>query len=221
MTPGTLQALIDAIEAKDLCTAAHTWRVVLYSRALAEEAGMARGELERITGAAALHDLGKLDMPDALLQKPGPLTPEEFEVIKGHTVRGYERLVSMGETDPVLLELVRHHHERWDGLGYPDRLAGEAIAPAARSFAVIDAFDAMTTVRPYRKEVGPAAVHRALEELERGAGTRYWPEAVERFARLHRTGALDWIGEHFNDTCPVRYAGPELAAAAAQRRRAP
>jgi putative nucleotidyltransferase with HDIG domain len=219
MTSETLQSLIDAIEAKDLCTAAHTWRVVLYTRALAEEAGVGQADLDRITKAAALHDVGKLDVPDAVLQKPGPLTPAEFDLIKTHTVRGHERLMAMNEHDPIVLELVRHHHERWDGKGYPDALEGEAIAPGARYFAVIDSFDAMTTVRPYRREVGEGAVRRALTELEEGAGTRYWPRAVEMFTRLQRTGALDWITEHFNDTCPVAYGGGAAVATVAGARR--
>ncbi len=219
MTPDIVQALVKTIELKDLCTAAHTWRVVLYLRALAEEAGSDHAIIDRLTQAAALHDLGKIDIPEAILQKPGRLTPHEFEVIKTHAARGHERLVAMGENDAVVLELVRHHHERWDGAGYPDGLKGESIPLAARYFAVIDSFDAMTTVRPYRTDVGDEAVHHALSELEAGMGSHYWPEAVETFAGLHRTGRLDWIHEHFNDTCPVEYAGHVVADVAGRRSR--
>lgn len=213
MTPDIVRALVKTIELKDLSTAAHTWRVVLYTRALAEAAGLDRGFIERLSYAAALHDVGKIDIPDGVLQKPGPLTPEEYRTMQAHTSLGHERLVRMGETDEVMLELVRHHHERWDGKGYPDGLAGEEIATGARYFAVIDSFDAMTSVRPYRTGVGHEAAERAVEELERGSGTRYWPEAVRSFTALYRGGALGWIGEHFNDTCPVEFhpGGPAEA----------
>jgi HD-GYP domain-containing protein (c-di-GMP phosphodiesterase class II) len=184
---------------------AHTWRVVLYTRALAEEAGLGAPLIARLTTAAALHDVGKLDIADEILQKPGRLTPGEFAIIQGHTVRGHDRLIAAGETDPVILHLVRHHHERWDGRGYPDALAGESIPSESRYFAVIDSFDAMTSVRPYRNDVGEDAARNAIEELERGAGTQYWPRAVELFVSMHRTGRLDWIGHHFNDSCPIDY----------------
>lgn len=199
MDPSVVERLVREIEVKDLSTAAHTWRVVLYARALAEEAGFDHDMIRRITHAAALHDVGKLDIPGAILQKPGPLTADEFEVIKTHASRGHERLVAMGEDDPVVLEFVRHHHERWDGGGYPDALAGEAIPIGARFFAVVDSFDALTSIRPYRSDVGPDAAERALVELKAGVGTRYWREAVDGFAALYRAGRLDWILHHFND----------------------
>ena len=99
----------------------------------------------------------------------------------------------------MLLELVRHHHERWDGKGYPDGLARQQLATGARIFSVIDSFDAMTSHRPYRHDVGAAAAERALEELAAGSGAQYWPEAVTTFERLYRSGRLDWILHHFND----------------------
>ena len=205
MLPDDVHALVKAIERKDLSTAAHTWRVVLYARALAEESGLPHDLVGRITTGAALHDIGKLDIPDQILQKPGTLDPAEFEIIKTHAARGHARLLLMGEQDDIVLDLVRHHHERWDGSGYPDGLIGEAISPGARYFSVIDSFDAMTSLRPYRRETGVKAAEHALEELESGSGVRYWPTAVEVFARLIRTGRLNWIGEYFNDSCPVEY----------------
>jgi HD-GYP domain-containing protein (c-di-GMP phosphodiesterase class II) len=198
-SPDTVQALVKAIELKDLSTAAHTWRVVLYTRAMAEAAGIDHEAIERYTTAAALHDLGKLDIPDAILQKPSSLTPEEFEVIKTHPALGHARLLHMEVSDPILLDLVRHHHERWDGKGYPDGVAGVQISTGPRYFSVIDSFDAMTSLRPYRRDVGEAAAERALDELAAGSGTRYWPEAVEMFSRLYRSGRLTWILHHFND----------------------
>lgn len=203
LSPEIVQSLVKLIELKDASTAAHTWRVVLYLRTMAEEANIDHDTIARLTTAAALHDFGKIDIPDEVLQKPGKLTDDEFEVMKRHTVLGHERLVQMGVDDPVVLNLVRHHHERHDGLGYPDRLEGEKIPLLPRYFAVIDSFDAMTSIRPYRKDVGEEAAKRALAEIQAGAGSRYAPDAVEVFTRLYDTGHLDWILHYFNDQCPV------------------
>lgn len=194
-----IQSLVRLLEVKDFSTAAHTWRVVLYTRALAEQAGLSHELTNRLAYGAALHDIGKLELPDAVLQKPGPLTDAEFQIVKGHAAHGHQRLISAGETDPVVLALVRHHHERWDGLGYPDGLAGEAIPMAPRYFAVVDTFDALTSVRPYRNDIGPDAARRAVALLREGSGTRYCPDAVRRFVALFDTGQIDWVLEHFND----------------------
>lgn len=210
MDQDVIAALVRTIELKDLSTAAHSWRVVLYARALAAKFGVGGAELESITRGAALHDLGKIDIPDAILQKPGRLTPEEFEVIKTHPVLGHERLVRMGETDPIVLGLVRSHHERVDGHGYPDGLAGEQIPSAARYFAVIDAFDALTSVRPYRREVGPHAAERALDELAAGVGAHYCHECVSAFADLYRAGELRWILEHYSDQRSEPFSPPRI-----------
>jgi HD-GYP domain-containing protein (c-di-GMP phosphodiesterase class II) len=152
---------------------------VLYTRALAERLGVDHATIQRLTLAAALHDVGKIDIPDGILMKPGRLTDDEFTVMRMHPLLGHERLLRMGEEDPVLLNLVRHHHERVDGTGYPDRLAGEAIPLGARFFSVVDTFDALTSVRPYRSDVGPEAAARAIEELERHSGIWYAAEAGE------------------------------------------
>ncbi|MBX3379517.1 MAG: HD domain-containing protein [Phycisphaeraceae bacterium] len=186
-----------------MSTAAHTWRVVLYTRALAEKAGADHDLLERLTVAAALHDIGKIEIPSSILQKPGKLTDAEFEIMKTHTTLGHERLVRMGESDAVVLDLVRSHHERFDGLGYPDGLAGEQIPRAARYFAVIDSFDAMTSLRPYRRDTGEGAAERAISELQNGIRNRYCPGTVEMFVDLYRTGGLSWILEYFNDEAQV------------------
>lgn len=203
-----VQSLVRTIELKDRSTAAHTWRVVLYTRAMAEHAGLAKPFIERLSIAAALHDVGKIDIPDAILTKPSRLSAEEFDVIKTHTTLGHDRLVRMGETDDEILHLVRHHHERWDGLGYPDGLADECIPLGPRFFAVIDSFDAMTSIRPYRDQVGEDAAERALLELEAGKGTRYWPVAVDAFTDLYRSETLSWILHYFNDEVPVEDFDP-------------
>lgn len=198
-----LQGLLSTIELKDRSTAAHTWRVTLYARAMAEHAGRPHELIDRITQAAALHDIGKIDIPDNVLVKPAKLNDDEYKVMQSHTTLGHDRLLAMGIDDPIMLELVRHHHERWDGLGYPDKLKGEEIATPARYFAVIDSFDAMTSVRPYRETIGEDAAESAIQELIKGSGNRYWPEAVEMFVELYRKGELNWILHYFNDDNPV------------------
>ena len=198
-----IEALIRVVEAKDACTAAHTWRVALYTQLLSEAAGLDRAEVLRLMYAAVLHDIGKIDIPHRILAKPGRLTAAEFEIVKTHTILGYDRLRRMGETDPVTLALVRSHHERLDGSGYPDGLSGVEIPTAASCFAVIDTFDAMTSVRPYRPRVGHGAAETALAELEAGVGTRYCPEAVKLLAARYECGELDWILSYFNDELPV------------------
>lgn len=203
MDPAVVQDLVRQIEHKDLSTAAHTWRVVLYTRAIAEHFGIAHDLIALLTHAAALHDVGKLDIPESILQKPGRLTDEEFEIIKLHPVAGYARMIDLDVSEEPILNLVRYHHERWDGLGYPFQLKGEDIPVGARIFAVIDSFDAMTSVRPYRRDLGDGAAERALIELQSGMDTRYWPEAVEAFTELFRTGALDHILHYFNDEVPL------------------
>lgn len=199
MDSSLVQDLVKQIEVKDSSTAAHTWRVVLYARALAEAFGLDRDVIHRVTHAAALHDVGKLEIPDQILQKPGPLTPEERAVIQTHSDAGWRWLRAMGETDALVLGLVRHHHERMDGTGYPDRLAGDQIPLAARNFAVIDTFDALTSFRPYRNAVSEEAAEQALKELESKAGAWYCPDSVAAFARLYRSGDLVWIHQHYND----------------------
>jgi HD-GYP domain-containing protein (c-di-GMP phosphodiesterase class II) len=210
VAPDIVEALLKVIELKDRCTAAHTWRVALYTRELAMQAGMDAATVERVTHAAALHDMGKIDVPDEILQKPGPLTRRQRRTMERHTVTAHERLLRMGETDPLLLELVRHHHERLDGAGYPDKLAGDAIPSVARYFAVIDSFDAMTSLRPYKPALPPDAAERAILELEAGAGSQYCPEAVRVFVALYHGKRLDWIMHYFNDRCPLPgYGGSE------------
>lgn len=203
MDAESIQTLLAEIERKDASTAAHTWRVVLYTLAMAEEAGLAPDRIRKMAFAAALHDVGKIDIPGDLLRKPGPLDADEYAAMQTHAALGHYRLLTLGETDPALLALVRHHHERWDGRGYPDGLAREQIHYLPRYFSVIDSFDAMTSIRPYRAEVGAAAGARAINELKAGAGTRYCPEAVEMFVTLHTRGSLDWIMEYYNDSCPL------------------
>jgi HD-GYP domain-containing protein (c-di-GMP phosphodiesterase class II) len=219
LDPAIVAALVKSLELKDGATASHTWRVVLYTRALAEAAGLDHDTIGRLTVAAALHDLGKIDIPDDILLKPSKLTEDEFAVIKTHPSLGHERLVRMGVTDRIVLDLVRHHHERVDGEGYPDRLAGDAIPVGARFFAVVDTFDALTSVRPYRRQLGDDAAKRAIDIITKDVDSHYAVEAVDLFVREFDRGALEWILHYFNDENPApEYAGGPNALAEAVKR---
>jgi HD-GYP domain-containing protein (c-di-GMP phosphodiesterase class II) len=214
LDPAIVAALVKSLELKDGATASHTWRVVLYTRAIAEAAGIDHDTMARITTGAALHDLGKVDIPDAILQKPGKLTTEEFDIIKTHSAVGHERLIRMGVQDPIILNLVRHHHERVDGAGYPDGLRGDEIPIGARYFAVVDTFDALTSVRPYRTQVGADAAKRAIEIITNDVESHYAIEAVDLFVKQYELGALDWILHYYNDENPAPdYAGGPSALA--------
>lgn len=171
-----LAQLAQALEAGDPYTRGHSLRVARYASMIAERMGLASAEVERIRLAGALHDIGKVNTPVAILHKPGQLTNEEYAVVQRHPVDG-ARLVEALD-DPLLTAIVRHHHERLDGGGYPDRLAGDRIPLGARIMAVADTFDAITSARPYRA----AAKHtRALTVMEGEAGRQLDAEAVAAF----------------------------------------
>jgi putative nucleotidyltransferase with HDIG domain len=170
-----------ALEYRDLETAGHTERVTALALRLAEALGLGEPALTHLRWGAYLHDLGKLAIPDAILKKPGKLTPEEWERMQAHTTLGEEMARRLGFLPPATLEIIRHHHERWDGSGYPDGLAGEAIPLLARVFALADIYDALTSERLYK----PAWSHEeALLELERQAGRQFDPELARTFLRL-------------------------------------
>jgi HD-GYP domain-containing protein (c-di-GMP phosphodiesterase class II) len=173
----TVQALSNAVEARDAYTGKHAERVTAYGIALAQAAGMDTDARPGIEFGFLLHDVGKVGVPDAILFKPEPLSDEEFSLIAMHPVIGSEILRDvefLGEGKLV----VRHHHERWDGSGYPDRLSGDDIPLPARVFAVADALDALTTDRPYRPASGFDA---ARAEIRASAGSHFDPEVVEAF----------------------------------------
>ena len=221
-------ALGRIVELKDRSTGAHTWRVTMYAQAMAEAARVDTPRLMNFMLAAVLHDLGKIDVPDAILGKPGSLDPDEFKRMQEHTTAGHDRLIRMGVTEPVVLDVVRSHHERIDGTGYPDGLAGEQIPLAARWFSVIDGFDAMTSLRSYRDGRGEAAAEQAILDLEVHAGSWYQPEAVAVFRELYESGRLDSTLEHLNDpaahetlTGPLSEASAELAREALLRSNPP
>ena len=175
-----VQMLVQALEAKDAYTSGHSARVARYAVKTAVQLGFTGSRLEQIRLGGELHDIGKIGTREAILNKPGPLSPEEFEHIKGHTALGERILAPFLSESPVVLGIVRSHHERIDGHGFPDNLTGDAIPMEARIVSVVDAFDAMTTNRAYRPSRTP---HDALEELQRCAGTHFDAAAVDAFGR--------------------------------------
>lgn len=171
-----VHTLADAIDAKDAYTKGHSGRVADYSREIAKRAGYSFERQEEIYMMGLLHDVGKIGVPDAVINKPGRLTDEEFEKIKTHPVRG-DKILRNIEEMPKLAIGARWHHERFDGRGYPDGLSGEEIPEEARIIAVADAYDAMTSNRSYRGFIPQDVVK---EELEKGSGTQFDP----RFAAI-------------------------------------
>lgn len=180
---GGLLGLGLALEHRDLETAGHTERVVALSVRLGEALGLSQTELEALRQGAYLHDIGKLAVPDAILLKPGKLSACEWEVMCSHTVKGYEIASKIPTLSRGALEVIRHHHERWDGLGYPDGLQGEAIPLGARVFAVCDVFDALTSERPYKRAWTEA---KALGEIGAQAGRQFDPHVAQVFLKMQR-----------------------------------
>lgn len=178
----TIETLAMAIDAKDQITHGHIRRVQTYAVALAKKMGVNDPLLIRAVEAAALlHDMGKLAVPEYILNKPGPLTPAEFEKMKLHASVGADILSAIDFPYPVV-PIVRHHHENWDGKGYPDGLAGTDIPVGARILSVVDCFDALTSDRPYRPRLSDKEALRILRERR---GTMYDPLVVDTFIRVH------------------------------------
>jgi diguanylate cyclase (GGDEF)-like protein/putative nucleotidyltransferase with HDIG domain len=176
----TLAVLSDALEAKDSYTAAHAREVAELATRVGRALGMGPDDLRRLSYAALLHDIGKIAVRTEILQKPGPLEPEEYEEMKAHTVVGAEMLERIPYFAGVH-PLVRSSHERWDGAGYPEGLAGEEIPMGARVICACDAFHAMTSDRPYRSAMDDGA---AIEELRLNAGSHFDPEVIDALVEL-------------------------------------
>ncbi len=174
---GIVRALTSAIDAKDPYTCGHSDRVARVAERIAKHLGLDQRTLHTIYLSGLVHDIGKIGINDEVLRKPGPLTPDEFEHIKTHPALGYKILVDLNELDEVL-PVVLHHHENWDGKGYPDGLAGEESPLLARIVAVADAFDAMGSDRPYREGMPDGKVDAILRA---GAGAQWDPHVIEAF----------------------------------------
>lgn len=175
-----LGALGNAVAKRDSDTDAHNYRVSLYAVALAEAVVLPRREIPHLVAGAFLHDVGKIGIPDRILLKPGKLTDEEFAVMKTHSLLGLDIVAGNAWMEQASC-VIRHHHERFDGAGYPDGLAGRAIPAIARVFAVADVFDALASERPYKKALPP---EDALAMIEDEAGSHFDPEMVAAFGKI-------------------------------------
>ena len=177
---GLLHSLVSAVDAKDAYTCGHSERVALMARELAQIAGLPMATVERVYMAGLLHDVGKIGVPEAVLQKPGKLTTEEFDLMKQHPEIGARILRDVRQLEDVIPGVL-YHHERWDGRGYPSKLPGESIPLMGRIICLADCFDAMTSNRTYRRAL-PFEV--AMMEIKNGSGTQFDPTLADAFIRI-------------------------------------
>lgn len=203
---GVLSGLLTALRIRDAETIAHCRRVATYSLLLAEMIGFDPTRRDELAVGALLHDIGKIGLADAVLHKPGPLSDEEFRHVQTHPVVGYEMVRDPLAPYPLALEVIRSHHERFDGRGYPDGLARDDIPLAARMFSVVDAFDAMTSDRPY---AAARSVEGALAELQRHRGSQFCPECLDAFLSLERS-MLDGVRSGSVDRVHLYLSGLSL-----------
>ncbi|MHB1325319.1 MAG: HD domain-containing phosphohydrolase [Thermoleophilia bacterium] len=186
---GTIRSLAEAIDAKDPSTRGHSDWVSRYALMIGRQMGLDNGELDELVYAGYLHDVGKIGIPDNILRKTSQLSSEEWKLMKKHPIVS-ARILEPVPLSPVIKAAIRHHHERFDGKGYPYGLAGESIPLAARVLSVADSYEAMTSDRPYRKALSD---EQAVAELMRCMGTQFDPGVVEAFlAALGRTPAVDF-----------------------------
>jgi len=185
--PDSVRALVLATEMRDPYTAGHSYRVTVMALRLGEAMGLSAEQLRALAQAGLVHDVGKLRVPDHILNKPGPLTQQERRIIEEHPVTGYEMCSRLGFM-PEELAIIRHHHERWDGTGYPDGLKGEEIPLLARILAVADVYDALTSRRAYRE---PWTHEQAREYVLAGAGTQFDPKCAAALAELVAGGPAE------------------------------
>lgn len=192
----TIQAIMtiaNTVDAKDDYTKGHSMRVATYAEMIAQRLGWSEEEIQNIYYVAMLHDVGKIGVPDAVLNKPFRLTDVEFRLIKGHTIMGAEILKDF-KMFPNISMGAKYHHERYDGKGYPEGLKGESIPLVARVIGLVDSYDAMTSNRVYRSRLQDEAV---MNELRKGKGTQWDPDLVDIFIELIEEGALEknWMAE--------------------------
>jgi len=175
-------AFARAVESRDPYTGGHVQRVTAYAMELGRRLGLGKHDLALIQMGGLLHDIGKIAIPDEVLRKPNKLTDEEFAIIKSHPACGYDLLSQIPHLSGSI-DIVRHHHERWDGRGYPDKIAGEDIHLLSRIMAIADSFDAMTSDRPYRAGM---PFEQAMAEIRSGAGSQFDPRLAEVFLNLSK-----------------------------------
>ena len=222
----TIIAIAKTVDAKDQRTSQHSERVSHYAVMIAKELGWSDTDCENLRKAAKMHDIGKIGIPDSILNKPARLTDEEYRVMKSHTVQGGEILKGVTLV-PHVVEGALYHHEHWDGRGYPKGLKGEEIPPFARIIGVADAFDAMTANRIYRKQLDLGYV---LSELKKGSGTQFDPQAADILLRLLENGTIDLYklfgltpeeaGAQLRNSAPENAAEREAKARAAAEQEA-
>ena len=185
-----LFSLARSIEGKDPYTHGHCERLADYSARLGEQLGLAEDQITALRRAGIVHDVGKIAVPDAILLKPGRLTPDEWTIIREHSAVG-ERICAPLKSFRFVLPIIRHHHEKLDGSGYPDGLRGDAIPIAARVLQIVDVYDALTTDRPYKKAF---SITDALQTMKEEVSQGWWdPHIFDQFERLVRTGAADFL----------------------------
>ncbi len=185
-TQEIIGAFSNCIDGKDAYTNGHSRRVAYYTKLLAQKLGESKENVDKFYNIALLHDIGKIGIPEAILTKPGKLTDEEFAIMKSHAARGYEILKDVKIQEDIAAG-AHHHHERYDGRGYPDGLSGENIPWVARIIAVADTFDAMSSNRPYRDKLPLTFI---VEEIENCAGSQFDPIVVKAFLALYIDGAF-------------------------------
>jgi ribonuclease P protein subunit RPR2 len=188
----TMTSLAQVIEAKDETTRGHLDRTQAYGLALARRVDPALADRPTLGYGFFLHDIGKVGIPEQILCKAGELTDAEWDVMRSHPLLGAQIVEPIAFLRDAV-ELIRHHHERFDGRGYPDGLAGDAIPLEARIFSIADSFDAMTSDRPYRESIG---IERALDEVRRGAGTQFDPDIVHVFLDMMNDAPPTGAREH-------------------------
>jgi HD-GYP domain-containing protein (c-di-GMP phosphodiesterase class II) len=181
----TITMVFQAIERRDAQTRGRTRRVTDIAKAIGKEMGLAEEELLILEISTLLHDLGMLALPEGLLEKPGPLAASEYETIKAHTERGREMIEGIPFLERAIPQVI-HHHEKFDGSGYPAGLSGTSIPQASRIIAVVDAFEAMTRERPYRERL---SVDATLAEITRGSGAQFDPNVVKALLNLCKSGS--------------------------------
>ena len=185
-----LFTLARSIEGKDPYTHGHCERLSEYSARLGEHLGFSEDQIIALRRAGVVHDVGKIAVPDAILLKPGKLTAEEWMLIYEHPVVG-ERICEPLKSFRLVLPIIRHHHEKFDGSGYPDRLRGEAIPVTARVLQIVDVYDALTTERPYKHAF---SITDALQTMKQEVGKGWWdPHIFHQFEQLVRSGAADFL----------------------------
>lgn len=212
----SLLTLATVIEARDAYTGGHTWRVSEYSRLLAEKMGFSQDEVFICSLGGLVHDLGKIGISDAVLNKPGKLTDAEYLSMKRHPEIGRE-IIASHPLAPIVFDAIADHHERFDGRGYPNGKSGEAISIVSRIIAIADTFDAMTSSRSYRKALTPEEAYGILATEQNG---QFDGQLVQRFIEIGQAGGFHGIINHSGEgnhmiTCP--YCGPVVTVSKSNR----